>query len=205
MQTSVPKQFLLLNGKPMFLYAMEAFISAIPDISIILVVAETDKGKLQNFQQEHQFPENIKIVYGGDSRFVSVKNSLDTIEGEEALVAIHDAARPLVSIELISTAFKDAGNFGCAVPGIPVPDSMFFSDKEQTKSLKRENYFLAQTPQCFYLPLIRKAYEAGFQSWFTDDASVWEAAGNKIHPISGDPRNFKITTEADFKLAEMML
>lgn len=204
MQTSVPKQFLPLKGKPLLIYSIAAFQKAVPGIKIILVLSNNAEERLQELRKEYDLPTDIAIVHGGNSRFASVKNALESVDGE-GLLAIHDAARPFVSAELISEAFKAAEKFGSAVPVLPLTDSLIYSDAEETKSLNRENYFLVQTPQCFHLSSIKEAYATAFQSQFTDDAAVWEAAGLQVHVIPGEPKNFKITRMIDYWLAEKFL
>lgn len=204
MQSSVSKQFLLLNGKPVLLHSIETFLRAVPGIQITLVLSKNHEEHLHELRQQYNLPADITIVQGGKSRFASVKNALENIDGE-GLLAIHDAARPLVSSDLILNAFSEAEKFRSAVPGIPVTDSLLYSEGKHTKSLRRENYFLLQSPQCFSLSMIRKAYEMEFHSHFTDDSSVWEAGGNKINLIQGDPGNIKITRAIDYKLVEMLV
>jgi 2-C-methyl-D-erythritol 4-phosphate cytidylyltransferase len=144
------------------------------------------------------------LCAGGEKRFDSVKNGLELVEGE-GLVAIHDAVRPLVSTHLISKCFHAAAKEGNAIPVIPLQDSMRELNGKDNRPANRDAYRLVQTPQVFDIILIKKAYEQAYRPSFTDDATVAEALGAKIHLVEGEKKNIKITTPEDFLIAKAYL
>ena len=145
-----------------------------------------------------------RLVAGGETRFHSVKNALETI-GDEGLVAIHDAARPLITPELIRKAFQEAEIHGNSIPVVPFSESVRMMEEDTSVPLDRSRLRVVQTPQVFSASLIRRAYRQEYRQEFTDDATVAESTGITIRLIDGDPRNFKITTQTDLAVAEMML
>lgn len=121
------------------------------------------------------------------------------------IVAIHDAARPMVSNDTISRCFKAAQAQGNATPCVPVNDSLREVNGKQNKSVLRSDYKIIQTPQCFKVELIKKAFEQNYSESFTDDASVFEKAGNTITLTEGNVENIKITYPIDLILAQHLL
>lgn len=203
MQSELPKQFLLLGGKPILMRTIEAF--HFDNIKIILVLPKAQIQYWNNLVSEFNFDVNIKIVEGGDTRFQSVKNGLDAIDETNGLVAIHDGVRPLIGKDIIEQTFNLAASNGNAITAVALKDSIRKVTSESNQSVDRSAYRLIQTPQTFQLDLIKGAYSTPFQSSFTDDASVFENYGHSIHLIDGDYRNIKITTPEDLLVAESFL
>ncbi len=141
---------------------------------------------------------------GGKTRFSSVKNALEQV-GVKRLVAIHDGVRPLVAIETIRRAFKEADKNGNAIPVIRMQDSIRESGPDGSREISRENLRIVQTPQVFRTELIKKAYGSAPHENFTDDATVLETLGKKIHLVEGNPENIKITNPFDLRCAEAIL
>ena len=133
-----------------------------------------------------------------------MKNGLKLVKGK-ALVAIHDAVRPIIKKDKIEHAFSYAEVHGNAVLAIPSKDSVRLSDTKENKAVARELVYLIQTPQIFTSNVLKKAYQQEFRTSFTDDASVVEHAGVAIHLVEGDPKNIKITYPEDLALAEVFL
>jgi len=203
--TPVPKQFMKLDGKPVVMHTITKFAEAGTPVEIILVLNKDLIPQWQELCKEHNFNTEVKIVEGGENRFESVKKGLALIE-EEGIVAIHDAARPLVSAKTIVTAFKAAEMYGNAVPAIPLSDSIRQIDSTKSIALDRTRYCIIQTPQCFVASILKKAYStAEYKIHFTDDASVVESSGERIHLVDGNPDNIKITTPRDFIIAEALI
>ena len=196
---SIPKQFLLLNGRPMLMHTIEKF----HDISdrVIIVLPEIHSAFWQQLCIEHQFTLNVTLVFGGVTRAASVKNGLAAIE-MDSIVAVHDAARPLVSKKLIDKLYISAVTNGNAIPVIPVGESMRYVDGETNNVVDRSQYRLVQTPQCFRTELLVKAFDKADYQNFTDDASLLQAAGYQVHLEEGEPFNIKITQANDFLFAE---
>ena len=203
MDNAVPKQFLLLAGKPMVMHSMTAFMNAIPGISLVLVLPRDQFAKWQELCMEHHFTAPHQLVAGGEARFHSVQNALPAIS-DEGLVAVHDGARPLVSTSLIRRAFQTAGLYGNCIPVIPVNESIRKISGETNMPVDRGNLRVVQTPQVFQCEILKKAYEQDYQPQFTDDAMVLESLGETIHLTDGDLFNIKITHPHDLAIAEML-
>jgi 2-C-methyl-D-erythritol 4-phosphate cytidylyltransferase len=205
MDADIPKQFLLLNGKPVLMHTCETFYSFSNALSLIIVLPEEHITTWESLCKTHRFTIPHQIIKGGPERFYSVNNALQTLPHNESLVAIHDGVRPLVSHETIQTAFDAAQQYGNAIPVIPVIESV----REQTSTgnhiVDRSRLQLIQTPQVFKCNLICKAYEQGYSSSYTDDASVLEKMGEKIILTKGNPENIKITRPIDLIIAEALI
>lgn len=203
MESDVPKQFLLLDNKPILFYSLEAFHAFNPQIQIILVLPESTIDFWQSLCKEFDFQIKHEIVKGGKTRFDSVKNGLK--KTKNTLVAIHDGARPLISKKNISALFMDAKKLGNAIPTIPINESVRIFLDDENEIMDRSTLCIIQTPQIFKLEDLKKAYQQEYKKEFTDDASVIETLGIKIHLSKGDPKNIKITQAIDLKIAEALL
>ena len=204
MNSAKPKQFLSLNGLPILQHTINAFINYDPNINIIVVLPEVEITSWCELCKKHQLNQNYIITAGGKTRFHSVKNGLVHIK-EDALIAIHDGVRPLVSLKTIENAFNTAKEKGNAIPVILLKDSLRQIKDEQSVAVNRADYRIVQTPQVFKSKNLHEAYKQDFQSYFTDDASVIESLGEKIHLTVGNYENIKITTPEDFKIAACFL
>jgi 2-C-methyl-D-erythritol 4-phosphate cytidylyltransferase len=205
MDADIPKQFLLLCGKPILMHTCETFYNFDPALFLIIVLPSEHIATWKALCKTHSFTIPHRLVEGGPERFYSVKNALRTIHSEESFIAIHDGVRPLVSHETIQTAFDTAQQYGNAIPVIPVIESV----REQTTNgnhiIDRSKLQLIQTPQVFKSSLICKAYEQDYSSFYTDDASVLEKMGEKIVLTKGNPENIKITRPIDLIIAEALI
>lgn len=142
----------------------------------MLVLPESDISTWEKLAAGHQFNKPVKIIKGGATRFQSVRNGLSAIP-DEALVAIHDGVRPLVTPDTIRTSFELANDHGCAVAAVRLKDSLRVmedgkSDGRHTRAVDRALYRIIQTPQTFRAALIKKAYQVAEDDSLTDDASV---------------------------------
>ncbi len=206
---SVPKQFQLLGGIPMLWWSVRAFYEEDQDTKIILVL---HPGFFDDWDIMHsELPDedkriNVHISCGGRSRLESVRNGLMSVpEDEEGLVAIHDAARPLVTPELIARGWEAAQRYGAAVPMTAMTDSIRHIEGEGSEAVARKDYVKVQTPQVFDAALLKSAYDLPLNPDMTDDASVVEAAGHKISLFEGSPYNMKVTDPLDIKIADLIL
>jgi 2-C-methyl-D-erythritol 4-phosphate cytidylyltransferase len=204
MNTPVPKQFMLLDGKPVLMHTLQKFSEADPSIDILVVLRPDQLAFWTELCTQYSFTIAHQITEGGETRFQSVKNGLGLVT-EDGIVGIHDAARPLVSTKTIITAFKAAEMYGNAVPAIPLQDSIRQVVSGMSIAVDRTKYCAIQTPQCFNAGMLKKAYEQEYKYTFTDDASVVEASGEKIHLIDGNSDNIKITTPRDLIIADAIL
>jgi 2-C-methyl-D-erythritol 4-phosphate cytidylyltransferase len=205
MNNPTPKQFMLLDGKPILMHTMAAFDACSLRPEIILVLNIHQHEEWEALCKTHHFDVPHQLIKGGEERFHSVKNGLKVIKGA-AVVAIHDAVRPLVSSDLITKSFQSAAENGNAVAGIPPTDSVrTLIDSGNTMAIDRNKLFLIQTPQTFKVEQLRKAYQQPFRNAFTDDASVVERAGFQVHVIPGERENIKITFKEDLVIASLFL
>lgn len=202
MNSDIPKQFLTVHGKPILMYTLEKF--AQEDVQLLLVLNVDFHEYWKKLCITHSFNIPHTLVKGGRTRYQSVKNSLDFIK-EKSLIAVHDAVRPCINSALIYKAFEEAAEFGNAVLAISPKDSIRKVENDKSYSVPRENYVLIQTPQVFQSEILKKAYKESYRNEFTDDASVVEFMGEKIHLMQGDTANIKITYPEDLKIAEALL
>lgn len=205
MDTDIPKQFLLLNGRPVLMHTCETFYRFSNALSLIVVLPAEHIATWEALCETHSFNILHQIVIGGPQRFYSVRNALKTLSNLEGLVAIHDGVRPLVSHETIQAAFDAAGLYGNAIPVVPVIESVRELSGTGNHIIDRSKLQLIQTPQVFKSALICKAYEQGYSEAFTDDASVLEKMGEKIVLTKGNPENIKITRPIDLIMAEALI
>lgn len=204
MQSHIPKQFLILEGKPVLMHTIAAFESSTYQPEIILVLNIHQHSNWEELCQKYNFDIPHRVVNGGEQRFHSVKNGLKAIK-ENGIVAVHDAARPLVSAILIDKSFQTAAANGNCVAGIKPTDSVRKIMESDNEALDRNVLALIQTPQTFQVAMLKKAYEAAFRNEFTDDASVVEYAGIKINLIVGERENIKITYPEDLEIAAIFM
>ena len=198
MKTSVPKQFLLLNSRPILMQTIKKFADF---DDIIVVINQSYFNFWDKLCAKYSFTIKHKVIAGGENRFNSVKNGL-SIVSDDCAVAIHDGVRPFVSKTLINKiinkVLEGGKNIGL-VPTVPIKDSICINKKE-FQHVDRNNMFLIQTPQCFFSKNIKQAYQQKFQTSFTDDASVFMKNNGKIDTIQGEETNIKITTQEDLKI-----
>ena len=205
MQNTVAKQFLLIENRPVLMHTLEAFHKCVLNPDIILVMNIHQQAFWKELCTNYNFKVPHLLVDGGKERFDSVKNGLDSIEGE-GIVAVHDAVRPLVSASLILHTFQMAAQNGNAIAAIQPVDSVRRKTiSNATEAINRDELFLIQTPQTFQMSQLRKAYLQAFRSDFTDDASVVEKAGFSINLVDGERSNIKITYPQDLELASFLL
>ena len=204
MNNEVPKQFLPLCGKPIVMHTLETFYNFDSHIELILVLPEHLMVYWQNLCVEHQFDIPHDIVAGGQERFYSVKNGL-AFAKPNALIAIHDGVRPFVSHSTLERCFRQAELQGNAIPAMPLVDSIREIKLNESQIVDRTKLRAIQTPQVFQSQIITKAFEQPFSPTFTDDASVVEAYGEKIHLVEGNVENIKLTTPFDLLIGEALL
>ncbi|MBZ0207494.1 MAG: 2-C-methyl-D-erythritol 4-phosphate cytidylyltransferase [Flavobacteriales bacterium] len=204
MGASVPKQFLLLKGKPVLCRTIEAFYQADPDMQLIVVLPEDQLDSWRMLCIGHGFTLEHSVVCGGEERFHSVREGLKEVK-HEGLVAVHDGVRPLVSVELIARCLAAAEAHGAAIPVVPVSSSVREVIGDGSRAVDRARLRLVQTPQCFRVPLLRKAFERPYDPAFTDEATLVERTGTTVHLVEGEERNIKLTTPLDLRVAEVFL
>lgn len=204
MGNAVPKQFLLLDGKPILQRSLEAFAAFDPTMTCIVVLPETQISYWKDLCEKYSCNVPHLVVSGGKERFDSVKNGLKAISAE-GYVAVHDGVRPLVTMEMLRDGFETAEKFGSAIPYVDSVDSLRMIDRETSKTLDRTKIKRIQTPQIFDVSQLKDVMDVVYRPEFTDEASVWELAGKKLYFYKGSEQNIKITTPYDLKIAEALL
>ena len=204
MNNTVPKQFLLLNGKPVLYYTIKTFLQSYEDMEVVLVLPEEHVAAGQEIIDAFFDYNRIKITVGGRTRFHSVQNGLQLVE-EESIVFVHDAVRCLLSTNLITRCYDAAVEYGAAIPVIDSKDSVRMISGDDNTALERANIKLVQTPQTFHSKILLPAFNIDYKDKFTDEATVVEAFGLKVHLVKGEENNIKITRPQDMLLAESLL
>lgn len=204
MGADIPKQFLPVHGMPLLMHTLSTFHSFDPSLHLILVLPKAQQDYWAALCLQHAFTLPLTIADGGETRFHSVKNGLACIDADQALVAVHDGVRPFVSHTTIAACFDAAQRDGGAIPVMPVVETLRQLQEHGSSTVNRSCFRLVQTPQTFQLDILRKAYLQPYDSQFTDDASVVEAAGYAITLVDGNRENIKITTPFDLRMAEVL-
>lgn len=203
MGTEIPKQFLLLNGKPVLWHSVKAFTDAYADIEIILVLPAQHKDQGEKLAKEFA-DHKIRTTEGGETRFHSVKNGLKLV-AEKSIVFVHDGVRCLVSPKLIQNCYATAIEKGNAIPAVAATDSIRIETGNENKQVNRNSVRIIQTPQTFLSETILSAFRQEYNVSFTDEAGVLENAGEKIYLVEGEATNIKITKPIDLLIAEQIL
>lgn len=205
MGTALPKQYLEVGGRPILMRTIDRFLEFNSSFEFRLVLHQSAQELWAELCDKHKFEFSGSVVVGGDERFYSVKNGLDSIDSEFGIVGIHDAVRPFVGLETIERCFDTARKMGNAIPVVPVEQSMRHVDYHGSTSVNRDEYRMVQTPQCFEINPLRDAYKQEYSPLFTDDASVVQGIGVSINLVDGNRQNIKITTKEDLFLANAII
>lgn len=209
---STPKQFLMLDGKPVLRHTIERFIKAFPDGHIVTVLPKGFIRYWNEYCLESGFHCPQHVVEGGITRYHSVRNALERVP-DGAIVAIHDAVRPLVSPDFLRELVSKMGTERAVVPVVSMVDTLkvLRRDAEGRLSLSkgecadRNVVYGAQTPQVFRAEDIREAYRQAYDMNFTDDASVAQRNDLPLTFVEGRRYNIKITTPQDLEVVELLL
>jgi 2-C-methyl-D-erythritol 4-phosphate cytidylyltransferase len=204
------KQFHLLAGKPILAHTLDKFETCPLIHSILLVVGQEDMDYcMKEIIEKYHFRKISQIVPGGKRRQESVKNGIDALSKDVEVVVIHDGVRPFVTKAIIEESIHSAIRFGAVVVAMPVKETIKIAHSDGTvlKTLDRESLWQIQTPQSFQANLIKEAYYKASENGFigTDDASLVEQLGVKVHILPGSYTNIKITTKEDLMLAQLFL
>jgi 2-C-methyl-D-erythritol 4-phosphate cytidylyltransferase len=221
-----------LGGRPLLLRTVEFFTKR-EDVSEIVVAgsAKDHEGFKDRFGAALSF-HGVKIVKGGATRTQSVAKALDVISDDITHVAIHDSARPAITNNLFDRVLLASKNFAAVAAALPISgtikrvcstpstvadedalvDSILGTSSQVTidafqisETVDRTELWEMQTPQCFELSLLKRAYKQDNLNSFTDDAQVVENLGEPVYVIKGDSRNIKVTTPSDIHLAKSIL
>ncbi len=201
---SSPKALVQLAGRPTFLWSIDVLEDS-PEIQGIVVV-----GPVQNLQpilksSPHKYSKVVGWCEGGPDRHDSVARGLQELATEFSYVLIHDCARPLVTVNLVKRVVQDARKYGAAISAVPLDDTLkYIEDEEVRKTVRRANLWRAQTPQVFRRDWLEDAYSRTHKAP-TDDASMVEAVGHRVHVTRGESRNLKVTYRDDLELAASII
>jgi len=198
MGKTMPKQFLLLNEKPVLIHTLEAFFAFDPDAQLIITLPPEWQSYWQELLEKYNVKVSHVLVDGGKERFHSIQNALQICEGKQ--IGIHDGVRPLVSQATIKRCFDGLDFAKAVVPVLKPKDSLRMGSQAQSESVDRSAYFLVHTPQCFDAQTLKAAYQQGYDPKFTDDASVVEAQNIRPLLVESNEENMKITTPIDLKI-----
>lgn len=202
----LPKQFLLVDGRPVLMRTIERFRQYSEAIGIILVLPHAQQDYWRQLCKEYHFNVEHTVVDGGDTRFQSYKNGIAAVPDDATgVVGIHDGVRPFVTVDVIARTYEAAREHGAAMPVMPVTDTLrYVAGEDGGHNVLRSDYRTVQTPQTFDIQLIKRAYDVPYSEAFTDDASVAEAAGHKVVMVEGCRENIKLTTPYDLLLADFI-
>lgn len=213
MGTELPKQFLPLAGIPILVRTVKAYLTYHDSLYVSLVIPGPHHQRWQTYASQYLTPSEQARVWpceGGSTRTASVFLGLNNLkarvqQAENCLVAIHDGVRPFITADLLNASYSLAAQKNAAVACVPVKASLRRKiDKHQSQAVDRSNYLEVQTPQTFRLDLILQAYADQAGGQFTDDASLFEAAGFQVPISEGSYDNIKITTPEDLAIAEQI-
>jgi 2-C-methyl-D-erythritol 4-phosphate cytidylyltransferase len=192
----VPKAFALLAGRPMVEWSVGT-LQQVPAVTEIVVALPPGVAA----------PDGTIGVPGGSERSHSVRAALAAASGDEVVV-VHDAARPLVTVELVQACLAALGDAEAAIAAAPVTDTIKeCADGRVVRTLDRSRLWAVQTPQVFRRAALQRALDQDHDAIgaATDDASLVEAMGGTVHVVPAPRENLKVTTELDLRVAEMLL
>ena len=206
----MPKQFVELLGIPILWWSVRAFHAADPDTHIVIVMNPSfwdDWDIIYNELPEEDRRIPLQLFCGGRSRTESVWNGImDLPHDADTLIAVHDAARPLITKGMVAELWKTAEDKGSAVPCVEEVNSLRVKDGGDTRPVDRADFLVVQTPQVFRADILHDAYvKHDPEAKFTDDASLVQQAGYDITVAPGIPDNIKVTNPMDFAVAEAIM
>jgi 2-C-methyl-D-erythritol 4-phosphate cytidylyltransferase len=207
--STVPKQFVKLDGVPIIIHTLNVFDRCRSIDRIVLASHALWIEELKNLIEKYNIKKVHDIIPGGEERYISVLNALSSAAALNSdYIMVHDAVRPFASDDLITRTAEACSESGAAIPALPPKETLKeVSEDRVVKTLRRCDIVSVQTPQAFRRDILVKAYEdlPEDKSNITDDASLVERAGYEVRVIRGEERNIKITTKFDIEIAEMFL
>ena len=205
---ATPKQFLFLEGVPIFVHTLRKFTAseAIDEIFLGLRPEEMERAT-KEIANEH-FGKAVRLLPGGASRQETVARCLDQAPPQTDVVVVHDAVRPFVDLDKINQVVEAARHEGAAILGIPSVDTVKKVERQTILgTIPRERIVLAQTPQAFRYSLLRQAFDRALAEGYvgTDESSLVEHDGQSVTVLMGSDRNIKITKPSDLPLARLYI
>ncbi len=201
------KLLLELQGIPVFIHTLRVFEEDEACEGMILAIHPQDQTEFTSLLKKYDIKKVIDLVPGGDERQYSIFNALKTVKSD-AIILVHDAARPFIRKEYIQRLVEKAEETGAAIIGVPAKDTMkLVQDGAVVKTVERSSLWAVQTPQAFRVSLLRNAYEQAERDQYlgTDDASLVERINHSVAMVEGEYDNIKLTTPEDLFFAEAIL
>ena len=212
-KASASKQFMEINGAPIVFHTLRVFASHRQVSQIVVALRKSEMERFRELLEKEKLAEKVEIVEGGDHRQQSVGNAVSSLRAApDDVVLVHDAVRPFVDEEIVSSVIREVEKHGAAIAGLPAVDTIKQVERAAegaiiTSTIPRERVVQAQTPQGFRFSLIQRAFQSAAADGFigTDEASLVERLGESVWVVMGSARNIKITTPADLELAEFLV
>lgn len=212
MNSDIPKQYMILNDKPVLYYSLRAFEESCVSEVVLVAGAADIKFCKEQIVDQYGFKKVVSIVAGGKERYDSVMSGLNAVSPDADYVFIHDGARPCISQDVIQKCACGVKEFGACVAAVKVKDTIKVADEQDfaVDTPDRNTLWQIQTPQCFEYKLVYEAYKKmkadNNKGNITDDAMVVESySERRVKMISGEYENIKITTPKDIMLASVLL
>ncbi|MCX5712416.1 MAG: 2-C-methyl-D-erythritol 4-phosphate cytidylyltransferase [Candidatus Omnitrophica bacterium] len=211
LESKVSKPLVTLNRKPLFIYCLEVLNKHPQICDIVLVTSLENKTRIIEQVAKYDIDKVLRVVLGGVRRQDSVERGLSSVSRLAQYVLIHDAARPFINAKMISTVILAARKSGSAIVGVPVKETVKKVVRVKGKglgvkeTLKRDELWVAQTPQIFRKDIIINAYKKFGKLSVTDDAALVEKLGSRVSLVNGSYDNIKITTPEDLITAQELL
>ena len=203
-----PKQFLSLEGIPIFIHTLRKFAASEAVHDVILALRPDDMERVDADVAREHFSQSVQLVAGGATRQETVARALAEAPPGTEIVVVHDAVRPFIELEMIRRVVEAARKDGAAILGIPSVDTVKQIERQIILgTIPRERIVLAQTPQAFRYGLIREAVDRATADGFngTDESSLVERLGHNVTVLMGSDRNIKITKPSDLPLARLYI
>lgn len=203
-----PKQFLSLEGVPIFVHTLRKFAASEAIDEILLGVRPEETDRASGEVAKENFAKPVRLVAGGASRMETVARCLDQAPEGTGVVVVHDAVRPFVELAMISQIVAAARQDGAAILGILSVDTVKKVERQTiTGTIPRERIVLAQTPQAFQYAILRRAFDRALAEGYygTDESSLVEHDGHDVKVLMGNDRNIKITKPSDLPLARLFI
>jgi len=199
-----PKAFVMLNGKPMVEYSLQACQECISVGEILLV--KPASFQIKGLKYFDKYSKLSAIASGGKERLDSVRAGLNMVSPDSKIVLIHDAARPMIRAEQITAVAKAAEKYGAAILAAPVTDTIKQARSGRiTGTLDRSLLWKAQTPQGFKLSVLKRSHLNRKNRRVTDDSQLVEMIKQKVYIVPGGENNIKVTTPTDLEIASWLL
>jgi len=203
MGSNIPKQFIEVKGKPILMHTIECFYSFNSNCQIILTLPSEWTSYWNELIEKYQFKIKHIVVDGGKERYDSIKNALSFCEFD--VIGVHDGVRPLVSNQTIEKCIENIKELKAIIPVLAIKESLRQIDQNNSRAVSRSSYVSVQTPQFFIAKIIKNAYNQPFHDNITDDASLVEQMGQKIHLVEGNEENIKVTTPMDLEIINLLI